>query len=64
MPVIYPLKAVLPIATAMLLLQGIAEFLKCLHALRTGAWLGEHKSMDEIISEDLVRDIAPKEPGA
>jgi TRAP-type mannitol/chloroaromatic compound transport system permease small subunit len=63
MPVIYPLKAILPIATAMLLLQGIAEFLKCVHALRTGAWLGEHKSMDEIISEDLVRDIAPKEPG-
>ena len=60
MPVIYPLKAVLPIATAMLLLQGIAEFLKCMHALRTGTWLGEHKSMDEIISED----IAPKEPGS
>jgi len=58
MPVIYPLKAVLPIATAMLLLQGFAEFLKCMHALRTGSWLGEHKSMDEIISEDLL----PKEP--
>ena len=59
MPVIYPLKAVLPIATAMLLLQGIAEFLKCMHALRTGRWLGEHKSMEEILSEDLV----PKERG-
>ena len=59
MPVIYPLKAVLPIATAMLLLQGLAEFLKCLHALRTGKWLGEHKSMEEIISEDLL----PKGPG-
>ena len=59
MPVIYPLKAVLPIATAMLLLQGLAEFLKCMHALRTGRWLGEHKSMEEILSEDLL----PKEPG-
>jgi TRAP-type mannitol/chloroaromatic compound transport system permease small subunit len=59
MPVIYPLKAVLPIATAMLLLQGFAEFLKCMHALRTGRWLGEHKSMEEILSEDLL----PKEPG-
>ena len=59
MPVIYPLKAVLPIATAMLLLQGFAEFLKCMHALRTGRWLGEHKSMEEILSEDLL----PKGPG-
>ena len=65
MPVIYPLKAVLPIATAMLLLQGISEFLKCIHALRTGSWLTAHKSMDEIISEDLLAadDLAPKEPG-
>ena len=36
MPVIYPLKSVMPVATAMLLLQGLAEFLKCIYALRTG----------------------------
>lgn len=53
MPVIYPLKAVLPIATAMLLLQGIAEFLKCIHALRTGEWLVKHRSLEEVISEEL-----------
>ena len=63
MPVIYPLKAVLPIATAMLLLQGVAEFLKCIYAMRTGRWLGEHKSMEEIISEDLLSEVAPpKDP--
>ena len=59
MPVIYPLKAVLPIATAMLLLQGLAEFLKCIHALRTGTWLVKHKSLEEVLAED----IAPGEPG-
>ena len=64
MPIIYPLKAVLPIATALLLLQGIAEFLKCVHALRTGQWLGEHKSMEEIVSEDLAHEVEKmKEPG-
>ena len=41
MPVIYPLKAVMPVAAALLLLQGLAEFLKCIYALRTGRWLRE-----------------------
>jgi TRAP-type mannitol/chloroaromatic compound transport system permease small subunit len=57
MPIIYPLKAVLPIATALLLLQGVAEFLKCVHAIHNGEWLGEHKSMDEILSEDVVEAL-------
>jgi TRAP-type mannitol/chloroaromatic compound transport system permease small subunit len=60
MPVIYPLKAVLPIATAMLLLQGVAEFLKCLHALRTGQWLAKHRSIEEVISEELPQSEALK----
>jgi len=60
MPVIYPLKAVLPIATAMLLLQGLAEFLKCLHALRTGEWLVKHRSIEEVISEELPQEATLK----
>lgn len=60
MPVIYPLKAVLPIATAMLLLQGFAEFLKCIHALRTGQWLVKHRSIEEVISEELVAEDPPR----
>jgi len=63
MPVIYPLKAVLPIATAMLLLQGVAEFLKCVHALRTGEWLVKHRSIEEVISEDLAAEEAPNTAG-
>ena len=54
MPVIYPLKAVLPIATALLLLQGVAEFLKCIYALRTGTWLAKQRSLEEVVSEDIV----------
>ena len=53
MPIIYPLKAVLPIATALLLLQGVAELLKCVYAIRTGKWLAKHKSMEETISEEI-----------
>jgi TRAP-type mannitol/chloroaromatic compound transport system permease small subunit len=57
MPVIYPLKAVLPIAAGLLLLQGLSEFLKCLHALRTGAWLTAHKSLEEAVSEELKQAV-------
>ena len=39
MPIIYPLKGVIPVAAALLLLQGGSEFLKCIYALRTGKWL-------------------------
>ena len=34
MPMIYPLKTVMPITLALLLLQGVAEFLKALWTLR------------------------------
>lgn len=39
MPVIYPLKFVIPFSCALLILQGVAEFLRSLYAARTGAWL-------------------------
>lgn len=36
MPVIYPLKFVIPLATALLLLQGLSELIKSLRAVVTG----------------------------
>lgn len=57
MPIIYPLKAVLPVAAGLLLVQGLSEFLKCIHALRTGAWLTAHKSLEEAVSEELKQAI-------
>lgn len=38
LPPIYPLKTVLPVAASLLILQGISEFLKSIHAARTGRW--------------------------
>lgn len=52
MPVIYPLKAVIPAAAALLLLQGLSEFLKCIYALRTGQWLATPRSLDEVLSHE------------
>jgi TRAP-type mannitol/chloroaromatic compound transport system permease small subunit len=35
-PIVYPFKGVIPLTAALLLLQGIAEFLKSMYAIRTG----------------------------
>ena len=37
-PIIYPFKGVMPLTAGLLLLQGVSEFLKSVHAARTGEW--------------------------
>jgi TRAP-type mannitol/chloroaromatic compound transport system permease small subunit len=39
MPLVWPFKFVLPLATLLLLLQGVSELLKSIHAARKGEWL-------------------------
>lgn len=36
---LYPFKTVIPIAALLLIIQGVSEFLKSLHAARRGEWL-------------------------
>ena len=59
MPALYPLKSVLPVALALLLLQGVAEFLKCVYAIRHAEWLSKPRSIEEVLSEEMpVEDRA------
>lgn len=39
MPIVYPFKFVMPLSTALLLLQGVSEFLKSIYAGLRGGWL-------------------------
>jgi TRAP-type mannitol/chloroaromatic compound transport system permease small subunit len=39
MPVVYPFKGVMPVATLLLLLQGVSELLKSVYAAMKGEWL-------------------------
>ncbi|MFQ5848259.1 MAG: TRAP transporter small permease subunit [Candidatus Methylomirabilales bacterium] len=51
---VYPLKVVLPLAAFFLLLQGIAEAIRCVQCLRTGQWpkrLSDVEEMDKLIRE-------------
>jgi TRAP-type mannitol/chloroaromatic compound transport system permease small subunit len=37
-PLVWPFKFVIPIAGALMLLQGLAEIIRCVQAVRTGVW--------------------------
>ena len=46
-PILWPYKAVVPLASLLLLIQGVSETIKCVYAARTGVEL-EHKEKIEI----------------
>jgi TRAP-type mannitol/chloroaromatic compound transport system permease small subunit len=45
-PIIYPFKAVIPLTALLLIVQGVAEFLKSLYAIRTGRLWAEREVME------------------
>ena len=47
-PPIYHFKAVIPIAGALVMLQGLAEIVRCIVCLQTGAWPSRLKDVSEI----------------
>jgi TRAP-type mannitol/chloroaromatic compound transport system permease small subunit len=52
-----PLKTILPVAAFLLVLQGIAESIRCIQCLRTGAWPQRLKDVEELETQ-LVRQHA------
>ncbi len=50
---IYPLKAIIPLAGALLLLQGLAEIARCVICLRTGQWPQRLHDVEEVDIEEL-----------
>lgn len=55
-PPLYPFKTIIPIAGALVLLQGVAEIVRCVVCLRTGEWPSRLKDVQEIdvIEEQLA----------
>jgi TRAP-type mannitol/chloroaromatic compound transport system permease small subunit len=56
-PPIYHFKAVIPLAGAFVMLQGLAEIVRCIVCLRTGEWPSRRKDVTEIdvVEEQLAR---------
>ena len=47
-PPVYHFKTVIPIAGALIMLQGLAEIVRCIECLRTGAWPVRLEDVEEI----------------
>lgn len=47
-PPIYPFKTAIPIAGAMLLLQGIVEVVRCIICLKQGEWPSREQDVEEV----------------
>lgn len=56
-PPIYPLKMVIPVAGALLLLQGAAEMLRCIVCLKSGAWPSRVSDVGSLDVDALRTDI-------
>jgi TRAP-type mannitol/chloroaromatic compound transport system permease small subunit len=52
-PPVYQFKMVIPIAGALVLLQGLAEIVRCVQCLRTGVWPERLRDVEEI---DVVEE--------
>jgi TRAP-type mannitol/chloroaromatic compound transport system permease small subunit len=52
-PPIYPFKAVIPVAGALLLLQGVAETIRCIVCLANGSWPLREGDVEEVDVEQL-----------
>lgn len=55
-PPVYPFKTIIPIAGALVLLQGVAEIVRCIVCLQTGEWPSRLKDVSEIdvVGEQLA----------
>ena len=56
-PPVYQFKTVIPIAGALVMIQGIAEILRCISCLRSGAWPARLEDVEEVdvVEEQLAR---------
>jgi TRAP-type mannitol/chloroaromatic compound transport system permease small subunit len=68
---VYPFKFVIPLAGAMLLLQGLVEIVRCVLCLRDGAWPAREEDVEEVDVDKLKEmvhvtdaDIDAVDPGS
>jgi TRAP-type mannitol/chloroaromatic compound transport system permease small subunit len=53
-PLIWPFKFLIPLSGALMLLQGIAEMIRCVITLRTGAWPEKLADVEEMENQALA----------
>ena len=58
---VYPFKFVVPVAGAMLLLQGLVEIVRCLVCLKTGEWPAREDDVEEVDVDKLKEMVHVKD---
>lgn len=60
-PPLYHFKTVIPIAGAMILLQGLVEIVRCVLCLKTGSWPSRIEDVEEVDVEKLKEMVHVKD---
>jgi TRAP-type mannitol/chloroaromatic compound transport system permease small subunit len=60
-PPIYPFKAIIPLAGAFILVQGIVEIVRCIYCLKNGAWLSREEDVQEVDVDKLKEMVHVKD---
>jgi TRAP-type mannitol/chloroaromatic compound transport system permease small subunit len=60
-PPVYPFKAFIPLAGALILLQGLVEIARCALCLRTGAWPSRRQDVVEVDVDKLKAQVHVKD---
>ena len=58
---LYPFKFVIPVAGAVLLLQGLVEIVRCVICLRDGAWPSREEDVEEVDVDKLKEMVHVKD---
>ena len=60
-PPVYPFKTIIPIAGAFLLLQGLAEIVRCVICLKQGVWPSRDQDVEEVDVDKLKAMVHVKD---
>src|SRR5499426_4901686 len=60
-PPVYPFKTVIPIAGAILLLQGIVEIIRCVICIKQGYWPSREEDVEEVDVDKLKEMVHVKD---
>ena len=60
-PPVYPFKTIIPIAGAILLVQGIVEIIRCIVCLQQGEWPSREEDVEEVDVDKLKKMVHVKD---
>ena len=60
-PPIYPFKTVIPVAGALILMQGIVEIIRCIICLKQGYWPSREEDVQEVDVDKLKEMVHVKD---